>query len=46
MKEYIKPEINEELFEIEDVIALSGAGNGEATIDNVEIKGVWDIFTK
>lgn len=45
MKEYIKPEINEELFEIEDVIALSGAGDGgAATLDNVKNVQISDIF--
>ncbi len=43
MKEYIKPEINEELFEIEDVIALSGT-DGPASLENVKNVQISDIF--
>lgn len=44
MKEYIKPQVNEEILEIEDIIAVSAVD--VANDDSVEIKGVWDIFTK
>ena len=43
MKEYKKPEINEEVIEIEDIIAVSG-GDGVADENSVQIKDVMDIF--
>lgn len=42
MKEYIKPQVNEEILEIEDIIAVSAATQCDDT--SVEIKGVWEIF--